>query len=66
MIGCAKIITISIAKNNTELSVLLSGRLDTTTAPELEAKLRYVIDGANETVKDIFGITGFSDILTII
>lgn len=46
MIRCAKIITISITKNDTELSVLLSGRLDTTTAPELEAKLRYVIDGA--------------------
>jgi anti-sigma B factor antagonist len=82
----------------------LSGRLDTTTAPELEQVVRSSLDGiseltldmkelnyissaglrvllsaqkimnkqgsmtirgANETVKEIFEVTGFSDILTI-
>jgi len=82
----------------------LSGRLDTTTAPQLEQELKASIDGvtelnldfakldyissaglrvllsaqkimnkqgemvirnANETVMEIFEVTGFSDILTI-
>ncbi len=89
----------------TNLTVALSGRLDTTTAPELEKELKnsitgvtdltldfegleYIssaglrvllsaqkamnaskgkmkIVGANEIVKEIFDVTGFSDILTI-
>ena len=83
----------------------MNGRLDTTTAPELEAQLRSDIDGVtlltfdltdleyissaglrvlmwaqrimnsqgemkvcnvNETVEEIFDITGFSEILTIV
>lgn len=82
----------------------LSGRLDTTTAPELEQEVKATLDGAdaltldlegleyissaglrvvltaqkvmakrngmkvihvNETVMDVFEVTGFSDILTI-
>lgn len=87
-----------------ELTVALSGRLDTNTAPALEAALRDSIDGVtaltidmaaleyissaglrvllaaqkimgkqggmklthvNETILEIFEVTGFSDILTI-
>ena len=97
--------TITKAKKDNELTVALSGRLDTITAPELEAELRSEIGGvtllafdltdleyissaglrvlmwaqktmknqgemkvcnANETVKEIFDITGFSEIMTII
>lgn len=86
------------------LVVAIEGRLDTTTAPELEASLKESLDGVeelvldcngldyissaglrvllsaqkrmnlqgamkvtgvNETVQEIFEITGFSDILTI-
>ena len=88
----------------TELTVALNGRLDTTTAPELEATLKASLDGVtalnidmkaleyissaglrvllsaqkimdkqgemkvnhvNETIMEIFEVTGFSDILTI-
>ena len=89
---------------NDALTVSLEGRLDTTTAPALEAELKSALDGvksltldlekleyissaglrvllyaqkqmniagemkiknANETVMEIFDVTGFSDILTI-
>ena len=90
--------------NGSDLKVILEGRLDTTTAPQLEAargeslsgvtsltfdfaKLEYissaglrvllssqkvmnkqgkmVISNASTEVKEIFEVTGFSDILTI-
>ena len=90
--------------NGSDLKVILEGRLDTTTAPQLEAelnsalsgvtalkfdleKLDYIssaglrvllstqktmnkqgtmsITGVNDTIMEIFEITGFSDILTI-
>ena len=90
--------------NENELTVVLSGRLDTTTAPVLEGELRRNIDGiqklifdfasleylssaglrvllsaqkvmnkqgemivknVNETISEIFEVTGFADILTI-
>ena len=90
--------------NGNDLKVILEGRLDTTTAPQLEAelgsllggvtdlkfdlaKLDYissaglrvllssqktmnkqgtmVISGVSPEVKEIFDVTGFSDILTI-
>ena len=90
--------------NGKELAVALEGRLDTTTAPQLEeeikegisqieslvfdfAKLEYissaglrvllsaqkimnkqgsmVVKNSSEEVKEIFEVTGFSDILTI-
>ena len=89
-------------KENGALTLALNGRLDTTTAPELEEELKNSIDGVsaltldlrgleyissaglrvllsahkrtagkmkirnvNETVAEIFDITGFSGILTI-
>ncbi|MBQ7671059.1 MAG: STAS domain-containing protein [Clostridia bacterium] len=90
--------------NGTELTIALTGRLDTTTAPELESVLKASADGvtalvfdmealeyissaglrvllsaqklmnrqgemkvihANESVTEIFEVTGFSDILNI-
>ena len=90
--------------NGTELTVALTGRLDTTTAQELESVLKASADGvtalvfdmealeyissaglrvllsaqklmnrqgemkvihANESVTEIFEVTGFSDILNI-
>lgn len=96
--------TINKKQNGSELKIALEGRLDTTTAPELEnelkealegitnlefdfSKLEYIssaglrvllsaqktmnkqgemaITGANETIMEVFEVTGFSDILTI-
>ena len=96
--------TIDKVQNGTSLAVAVEGRLDTTTAPELEAelkksmesaeslvldfsKLEYIsaaglrvllaahktmsgkggmkIIHANEIVREVFDVTGFSDILTI-
>lgn len=95
---------INISTENDTTTVTLDGRLDTMTAPELEAELRQRIDGvdhlvfdfakleylssaglrvllasqktmnkqgtmqilnANDTIREIFDVTGFSDILTI-
>jgi len=97
---------LNITKNTnaSELTVSLTGRLDTTTAPELEKELKASLDGVttlvidmtaldyissaglrvllsaqkamnkqgemkvvhvNETIMEIFEVTGFSDILTI-
>ena len=91
-------------QNGNELTINLTGRLDTTTAPQLEAELKKSLDGVellildfasldyissaglrvllaaqkvmnrqgrmeiyhvNETIADVFDVTGFSDILTI-
>jgi len=38
--------------NGNELTIVLNGRLDTTTAPELEEELRKDIDGVEELVFD--------------
>lgn len=96
--------TIEKNVNGAELTVALTGRLDTTTSPKLEAELRtglsgisalildfagleylssaglrvilaaqkvmnrqgsMVIKNVNETIQEVFDITGFSDILTI-
>ena len=90
--------------NGTTLDLALEGRLDTTTAPELEAEIKSSLDGitqlnmdfgaleyissaglrvllsaqkvmnkqgsmvirnANETITEIFEVTGFADILTV-
>lgn len=90
--------------NGSELTIALTGRLDTTTAPRLEAELKQSIGGVtllvldfaaleylssaglrvllaaqkvmnkqgemivrhvNETISEIFEVTGFSDVLTI-
>lgn len=96
--------TIKKINNGAELTLLLSGRLDTTTAPQLESELKASLDGiekltldfaaldylssaglrvllaaqktmnkqgsmvvrsVNETIAEIFDVTGFCDILTI-
>ena len=96
--------TIEKNLNGTELTVAVAGRLDTTTAPQLEASLKESFDGTtkltldfsaleylssaglrvllaaqkvmnkqgemviknvNETISEIFEVTGFVDILTI-
>ena len=96
--------TIEKTLNGNELTVNLTGRLDTTTAPQLEAELKRSVDGVtklvfdfaaleylssaglrvllvaqkvmnkqgemvirnvNDTIQDIFEVTGFSEILTI-
>ena len=96
--------TIDKNANGTELTMTLTGRLDTTTAPQLETELKASIDGVehlvldfaaleylssaglrvllsaqkimnkqgsmvvrnvNETIAEIFEVTGFCDVLTI-
>lgn len=96
--------TIEKMMEGTELKLTLTGRLDTTTAPQLETELKRSIGGVenlvldfagleylssaglrvllaaqkvmnkqgkmlirnvNETISEVFEITGFSDILTI-
>ena len=96
--------TIEKNLNGAELTLTLVGRLDTTTAPQLEAELKASLDGiahlvldmtgldylssaglrvllgaqkqmnkqgdmvvrhVNETIAEIFDVTGFCDILTI-
>ena len=96
--------TIEKNLNGTELTVTIAGRLDTTTAPELEATFKeslagvtklvldfaaleylssaglrvllaaqkvmnkqgeMIIKNVNETINEIFEVTGFIDILTI-
>lgn len=96
--------TIEKTLDGSELTVCLTGRLDTTTAPQLEAELKHGISGVeklvfdfkaleylssaglrvllaaqklmnkqgtmvirnvNETIADIFEVTGFSEILTV-
>lgn len=97
--------TLTKTTDGTTLTIQIEGRLDTTTAPQLEAELSQSIDGmqkvyldfskleyissaglrvllstqkkmkkqhgeliirnANDTIKEVFEITGFVDILTI-
>ena len=96
--------TINKIANGTEMTVVVAGRLDTNTAPELEAALKesfagttklvldfaaleylssaglrvilqtqktmnkqgeMIIKNINETINEIFEVTGFMDILTI-
>ena len=96
--------TIEKNLNGTELTIALTGRMDTMTAPQLEAELKDCLNGVNslrfdfsaldylssaglrvllavqkrmnkqgsmtlcnvnETIAEIFEVTGFSDILTI-
>ena len=96
--------TIQKNLNGTELTVTITGRLDTTTAPQLEAEFKQSINGieklvldfanleylssaglrvllqaqktmnkqgemiiknVNDTINEIFEVTGFIDILTV-
>lgn len=91
-------------KNGSKLTLTLEGRLDTTTAPQLEGELKSALEGiadlefdfqdleylssaglrvllaaqkamnkqgnmvirhVNETIQEVFEVTGFVDILTI-
>ena len=45
--------TISQNKEGSKLTITLDGRLDTTTAPELETELKTALDGVTELVFDI-------------
>ena len=44
--------TINKTKNNSTLTVAVEGRLDTTTAPNLEAELKSSLDGITELIFD--------------
>ena len=96
--------TIEKKANGAELTIIISGRLDTITAPQLENEIKnslggvsklaldfaaldylssaglrvllaaqktmnkqgsMVVRNVNETISEIFEVTGFSDILTI-
>ncbi len=96
--------TITKEQNGSELDIALEGRLDTTTAPQLEGELKHIINditdlrfdfagleyissaglrvllaaqkvmnkqgsmtikNVNDTIMEVFEITGFIDILTI-
>jgi anti-sigma B factor antagonist len=96
--------TINKTSNGSELTIALEGRLDTTTAPQLEAELKSSLGGVtaltfdfakldyissaglcvllsaqkvmnkqrnmritnvNETIMEVFDVTGFVDILNI-
>ena len=45
--------TITKTQENEKLTVAIEGRLDTTTAPQLEAELKSSLDGVKELVFDI-------------
>ena len=50
------------SKEGTSLNVALEGRLDTTTAPELEAELKASLDGVSELTMD-FAKLDYHDML---
>ena len=45
--------TINTALNGTELTVSLSGRLDTSTAPQLETELKATLSGVERLILDL-------------
>ena len=50
------IMTIEMQRNETKLTVTLGGRLDTTTAPQLEAGMQTSLEGVEKLVLDIAGL----------
>ena len=48
--------TIEKITNDNELTIVLNGRLDTTTAPQLETELKQNISGVTELVLDFTGL----------
>lgn len=48
--------TIERMTEGTKLTITLTGRLDTTTAPKLETELKQNISGMNELVLDFSGL----------
>lgn len=51
---------ISKQQNGTSLTLALEGRLDTTTAPQLEAELRQALDGITQLTMDLGGLAYIS------
>lgn len=49
--------TIEQIKNNNALTLKLTGRLDSTTAPDLEAVLNSALDGIDDLVIDLEGVS---------
>ena len=45
--------TITKTKNGSTLTIALEGRLDTTTAPDLEKEVRTGLDGVTELIMDM-------------
>lgn len=52
--------TINKTKDATTLKVAVSGRVDTTTAPELEADVKPALDGVKELILDFSGLNYIS------
>ena len=48
--------TIDIKKNDTQTTLIISGRLDTTTAPDLDKTLNEDIEGTTELVLDFSAV----------
>ena len=48
--------TVTMNRNDTQLTVNIQGRLDTLTAPELEEKLEDALDGVEEIIIDLDGL----------
>lgn len=48
--------TISKILNGKELALAIEGRLDTTTAPELENELKTCLDGVENLILDLAGL----------
>ncbi len=52
--------TIDQKQNGTSLEVILEGKLDTTTAPELEAALNHALEGVKELTLDLGNLSYIS------
>ena len=57
--------TINKKLEGNKLTIALEGRLDTTTAPQLDSELNSSLSSIKELHFDLAELTGFVDILTI-
>jgi len=48
--------TVTMNRNDTQLTVNIQGRLDTLTAPELEEKLEDALEGVEKLIIDLEGL----------
>jgi anti-sigma B factor antagonist len=48
--------TVTMNRNDTQLTVNIQGRLDTLTAPELEEKLEDALEGVEKLIIDLDGL----------
>ena len=55
--------TINQAKNGSKLTVTLEGRLDTTTAPQLEEVVRTALDGVTDLVSGV-EMPGYNELIS--